>query len=54
MTKMNGFHKPSDSADKEKNSLPDSEETNSFPAAQSEYSHVEGTKRVLGVEGNLG
>ena len=41
MTKMNGFHKPSDSANKEKNSLPDTEETNSFPSAQSEYSHVD-------------
>lgn len=51
---MNGFHKPSDSGDKRKNSLPGSDKANAFPAAQSEYSHVEETNRVLGVEGNLG
>lgn len=50
---MNGFHKPSDSANKGKNSLPGSDEANAFPAAQSEYSHVEEKNEVLEVEGNF-
>lgn len=51
---MNGFHKPSDSANKGKNSLPGSDKANAFPAAQSEYSHVEEKNEVLEVEGNFG